>query len=179
MRGDSQLEGSVASNDLPGWICFRLADRDILRNIRTGPPLRLAGKRDTVISERYRKSYALKGGASFRGRPRSESDRGRRDTVISERYRKSYPQKEGVAFSAGPTRLELATSCVTGRRSNQAELRPQNLTDLIKPLHRNPSPLYGRDFVEWIPDNTSKRSPSSSMPDTCRFCRHKYKQNPC
>jgi hypothetical protein len=28
---------------------------------------------------------------------------------------------------AGPTRLELATSCVTGRRSNQTELRPQKL----------------------------------------------------
>ena len=27
--------------------------------------------------------------------------------------------------SAGPTRLELATSCVTGRRSNQTELRPR------------------------------------------------------
>jgi hypothetical protein len=26
---------------------------------------------------------------------------------------------------AGATRLELATSCVTGRRSNQTELRPQ------------------------------------------------------
>jgi hypothetical protein len=26
---------------------------------------------------------------------------------------------------AGPTRLELATSCVTGRRSNQTELRPR------------------------------------------------------
>ncbi len=29
------------------------------------------------------------------------------------------------AFNAGPTRLELATSCVTGRRSNQTELRPR------------------------------------------------------
>ncbi len=29
------------------------------------------------------------------------------------------------AFKAGPTRLELATSCVTGRRSNQTELRPR------------------------------------------------------
>ena len=29
------------------------------------------------------------------------------------------------AFFAGPTRLELATSCVTGRRSNQTELRPR------------------------------------------------------
>src|SRR3972149_4197532 len=26
---------------------------------------------------------------------------------------------------AGPTRLELATSCVTGRRSNRTELRPR------------------------------------------------------
>lgn len=26
-------------------------------------------------------------------------------------------------FMAGPTRLELATSCVTGRHSNQTELR--------------------------------------------------------
>ena len=31
------------------------------------------------------------------------------------------------AFFAGPTRLELATSCVTGRRSNQTELRPHIL----------------------------------------------------
>ena len=30
-----------------------------------------------------------------------------------------------MGFYAGPTRIELATSCVTGRRSNQAELRPQ------------------------------------------------------
>ncbi len=29
------------------------------------------------------------------------------------------------AFNAGSTRLELATSCVTGRRSNQTELRPR------------------------------------------------------
>src|SRR3989304_2871827 len=29
---------------------------------------------------------------------------------------------------AGPTRLELATSCVTGRRSNRTELRPRELT---------------------------------------------------
>ena len=30
---------------------------------------------------------------------------------------------------AGPTRLELATSGVTGRRSNQAELRPHQGED--------------------------------------------------
>ena len=30
-----------------------------------------------------------------------------------------------MGFCAGPTRIELATSCVTGRRSNQAELRPR------------------------------------------------------
>jgi hypothetical protein len=30
-------------------------------------------------------------------------------------------------FMAGPTRLELATSGVTGRRSNQTELRPRVL----------------------------------------------------
>ena len=30
-----------------------------------------------------------------------------------------------LGFSAGPTRLELATFGVTGRRSNQTELRPQ------------------------------------------------------
>ena len=32
-----------------------------------------------------------------------------------------------LAFPAEPTRLELATSCVTGRRSNQTELRFQFL----------------------------------------------------
>ncbi len=31
-----------------------------------------------------------------------------------------------VSFVAGSTRLELATSCVTGRRSNQTELRPRS-----------------------------------------------------
>lgn len=31
----------------------------------------------------------------------------------------------GELILAGPTRLELATSGVTGRRSNQAELRPR------------------------------------------------------
>ncbi len=30
-------------------------------------------------------------------------------------------------FGAGLTRLELATSCVTGRRSNQTELQPLNV----------------------------------------------------
>ena len=30
---------------------------------------------------------------------------------------------------AGPTRLELATSGVTGRRSNQTELRPRNIIE--------------------------------------------------
>ncbi len=29
-------------------------------------------------------------------------------------------------FVAGVTRLELATSCVTGKRSNQTELHPRN-----------------------------------------------------
>ena len=29
---------------------------------------------------------------------------------------------------AGATRLELAASCVTGKRSNQTELRPQRLS---------------------------------------------------
>ena len=38
---------------------------------------------------------------------------------------KEIPPKRGDSFCAGPTRLELATSCVTGRRSNQAELRPR------------------------------------------------------
>ena len=32
-----------------------------------------------------------------------------------------------VSLVAGPTRLELATSGVTGRRSNQTELRPRNI----------------------------------------------------
>ena len=31
----------------------------------------------------------------------------------------------GIDVEAGWTRLELATSCVTGRRSNQTELPPQ------------------------------------------------------
>src|SRR3990170_4844931 len=34
---------------------------------------------------------------------------------------------------AGPTRLELATSCVTGRRSNRTELRPREL--MLKNAH--------------------------------------------
>jgi hypothetical protein len=32
---------------------------------------------------------------------------------------------------AGVTRLELATSCVTGKRSNQTELHPRNLHFLV------------------------------------------------
>ena len=32
-----------------------------------------------------------------------------------------------LGIEAGPTRLELATSCVTGKRSNQTELRPHFL----------------------------------------------------
>ena len=32
---------------------------------------------------------------------------------------------------AGVTRLELATSCVTGKRSNQTELHPQDLLFLV------------------------------------------------
>ena len=38
---------------------------------------------------------------------------------------------------AGATRLELATSCVTGKHSNQTELRPQNkkgFNKMLKPL---------------------------------------------
>ena len=33
--------------------------------------------------------------------------------------------KRTLLYLAGPTRLELATSGVTGRRSNQTELRPR------------------------------------------------------
>ena len=32
---------------------------------------------------------------------------------------------EAFVFVAGVTRLELATSCVTGKRSNQTELHPR------------------------------------------------------
>ena len=35
---------------------------------------------------------------------------------------------EGRALPAGPKGLEPSTSCVTGRRSNQAELRPQTVS---------------------------------------------------
>ena len=35
---------------------------------------------------------------------------------------------------AGPTRLELATSGVTGRRSNQAELRPRLMSAHYRPI---------------------------------------------
>ena len=41
-------------------------------------------------------------------------------------YRLSY-----LGIMAGVTRLELATSCVTGRRSNQTELHPQNMVVAI------------------------------------------------
>ena len=36
-----------------------------------------------------------------------------------------------VSLVAGPTRLELATSGVTGRRSNQTELRPRNIIQVV------------------------------------------------
>ncbi len=32
--------------------------------------------------------------------------------------------QNNLSFFAGPTRLELATSCVTGRRSNQLNYNP-------------------------------------------------------
>lgn len=40
----------------------------------------------------------------------------------------------GIGFEAGWTRLELATSCVTGRRSNQTELPPHSESCLIVDL---------------------------------------------
>ena len=42
-------------------------------------------------------------------------------------YNKKSPSRDGLflLFVAGTTRLELATSDVTGRRSNQTELRPR------------------------------------------------------
>ena len=39
-------------------------------------------------------------------------------------------QYGGREYCAGSTRLELATSCVTGRRSNQTELRPLAKTSI-------------------------------------------------
>ena len=38
---------------------------------------------------------------------------------------------KALIFVAGVTRLELATSCVTGKRSNQTELHPHNLLFLV------------------------------------------------
>gem|GEM_PF-2368014 len=48
----------------------------------------------------------------------------------------------------GPTRLELATSCVTGRRSNQAELRPRYVVDI--PLYKKISQCqdYKKKYVD-------------------------------
>ena len=43
---------------------------------------------------------------------------------ISQLYIYFVAEGEGKLIMAGPTRLELATSGVTGRRSNQTELRP-------------------------------------------------------
>ena len=51
---------------------------------------------------------------------------------------------------AGATRLELATSGVTGRRSNQTELRPHILFVLsgsISSIELATFPLYKRDVL--------------------------------
>src|SRR5574340_153277 len=60
---------------------------------------------------------------SWRGRSRSLSG----TTSRSERIKKDLSAKTSVlcCVLAGTTRLELATSDVTGRRSNQTELRPR------------------------------------------------------
>ena len=39
--------------------------------------------------------------------------------------------KRGLGKVAGPTRLELATSGVTGQRSNQTELRPRSTAERL------------------------------------------------
>ena len=44
---------------------------------------------------------------------------------------KKEPLKKALNLMAGTTRLELATSCVTGMRSNQTELRSLVLEHLI------------------------------------------------
>src|SRR3712207_1861188 len=64
---------------------------------------------------------------------------------------------------AGVTRLELATSCVTGRRSNQTELHPQvyggrNRTRTYDPLlvRQMLSQLsYATIFILWCPEAES------------------------
>jgi hypothetical protein len=43
---------------------------------------------------------------------------------------------------AGATRLELATSGLTGRRSNQTELRPRNLLSLPIRLRKHFKNVY-------------------------------------
>ena len=59
-------------------------------------------------------------------------NRSMKQAAITEEVK---PQKTIKAFNkmlkafiylAGVTRLELATSCVTGKRSNQTELHPRN-----------------------------------------------------
>ena len=62
---------------------------------------------------------------------------------------------------AGPTRLELATSCVTGRRSNQAELRPRALSEM-EPSSPERSRLFGLSRrTELRPHALSEIEPSS------------------
>ncbi len=44
---------------------------------------------------------------------------------IEGEHNKKARHSSGLKSMAGPKRLELSTSCVTGRRSNQTELRPR------------------------------------------------------
>lgn len=57
---------------------------------------------------------------------------------LPEPFFKICLKKKGVYYKqtpftivAGVTRLELATSCVTGKRSNQTELHPRNPLFLV------------------------------------------------
>ncbi len=66
---------------------------------------------------------------------------------------KKNPSYEG--FLAGSTRLELATSCVTGRRSNQLNYDPEKYKELIRTLHfhsKNEFQIYINTILKATPE---------------------------
>ena len=77
-------------------------------------------------------------------------------------------------FMAGPTRLELATSGVTGRRSNQTELRPRSVERRDYSLKPIPGANIGvRQFVTgWGAQRKSgaKGSPGTACRERAQGC---------
>ena len=68
-----------------------------------------------------------------------------------------------LLFVAGATRLELATSGVTGRRSNQTELRPRYFNTDISDIREERPALATSGAAGRHSNQTELRPPGSSV----------------